>query len=653
MRLRSKKVLKMATESSDASLTNTLCTATVTDKEPESELPSMHGNIKESEMLHESESEGFISIVSEPVNRDEPHVLSGNSEPSVTQSENNIVEPNLGSPDLLSQVTNMISQMTQKLTAHMTQQLTAQMTQINTQLTEQSRQLIDTVQQYRSEITQEIQELDARVMRQITVSEGVLSGQVDSVRSQVQTIEGVTVQLQSEMDSLRQRVIEQENVRNVQPTTCSTFPITGNNPSVPSTVNDPLPSNNPLTPSASTDPTPALTNPEPPSVSCSDINQLASSNQSYILSNNDLPLPVFENSQRTNPVRYLNELKTYFRLRNVPEHLQMILVSRSLTGSASRWFNVINDSTPLDMLSFEKAFLNEFWSQSDQERLRYQIFHGRYDKSCGMNFVEYFMSLCDNKQLLIPQINEREFVEAMCLQYTGSIRHSLIIASPQTINEMLRLLKSLCEPQNHPARVGLNQIQGTNNRRQVNCMQTAPENFSSEVRSGGSSQAQARGNSVHVGEQMEINDCELQQGPRRNNAASNWHNYRYRRVDRGTNWNRRDYYRNQNSRENLGYSSYNANQSYRGQTNRNGPPFYQRGNVSNFRAANPPWYYRRQYNRDFFHPRIRGQVINNRYVRNRTWNRRENTRTPQNNIGRGDIVETAPTNRPQSPELVQ
>ena len=138
------------------------------------------------------------------------------------------------------------------------------------------------------------------------------------------------------------------------------------------------------------------------------------------------------------PVEFIKELTELYQ-----EYYQDInnitWVSRRLEGEATIWWRLVRDSINT-FVEFTEAFVNKYWNDVIQERVRDQLEFGWYHQEAGMSMIQYLeRKLLENRQL-IPPISDRHLIRKIARHYPHEIEVTIITRGVSTIVEFEQVL---------------------------------------------------------------------------------------------------------------------------------------------------------------------------------------------------------------------
>jgi hypothetical protein len=164
---------------------------------------------------------------------------------------------------------------------------------------------------------------------------------------------------------------------------------------------------------------------------------------SNYLNHSDFPLPLFDDGTDMNPVYHLKQLEEFMKLRRVQKEFQLPLAYKSITGTLGKqWVETIHKNIN-DYESFKEAFLKTWWSDSQQNLVKCNLYQGKYHRQDNLSLSGYFLKYATLASYLQPRISDSEFVEAIRFHFPVGIQKVMLSTQVRSINETLQLLKRL------------------------------------------------------------------------------------------------------------------------------------------------------------------------------------------------------------------
>jgi hypothetical protein len=120
------------------------------------------------------------------------------------------------------------------------------------------------------------------------------------------------------------------------------------------------------------------------------------------LGNVEIALPQFDDSKKTNPMFHLKQLKEHFDLKKIPLTHQLAVACKSIVGNLSKqWLEAISDRFR-NYEDFRLAFLNTWWSPSQQSLEKCKLHQDKYEPSSGVSLSAHFIRYSKTAAYLEP-----------------------------------------------------------------------------------------------------------------------------------------------------------------------------------------------------------------------------------------------------------
>jgi hypothetical protein len=159
------------------------------------------------------------------------------------------------------------------------------------------------------------------------------------------------------------------------------------------------------------------------------------------LRESEFPLPLFDDNSDVNPVFHMRKLDDYINLRGIPAASQLAAAYRSLIGSRSRqWADTMRHQIS-DYGSFRKAFLNTWWSASQQRLVKRRLYKGKYSRQSNLSLSQHFLKYAAMASNLDPRPTDFEIIEAIRYHFPVSVQRVMLNPQLNSIEETLDLLR--------------------------------------------------------------------------------------------------------------------------------------------------------------------------------------------------------------------
>jgi hypothetical protein len=146
-----------------------------------------------------------------------------------------------------------------------------------------------------------------------------------------------------------------------------------------------------------------------------------------------LTLTKFSDSKRQHIVNFLEELDSYFQLKDVPEEMRLPIVMKSITEEYSQqWVvTIYKDLRSYD--HFKQASTELLWSPQIQLQVCCSIYQERFNKSGNESLSAHFLQYAMMAAKLTPKMSELEMTDTIGGHYPNYIQHALLSVNIKTI----------------------------------------------------------------------------------------------------------------------------------------------------------------------------------------------------------------------------
>lgn len=149
----------------------------------------------------------------------------------------------------------------------------------------------------------------------------------------------------------------------------------------------------------------------------------------------------FYGDLRTHPKVFLNRLRQY--LQTI--HSNFILkqeIQNVLKAEAEVWYEIIENKFET-LEEFENLLLKKYWSEHIQEKVRFDLFNGKYVDDSGISRENYIMRKLYNIKYLEPKLTENEMVKYLSRHFSDDIYNVIITQRITTLDELTEYLITL------------------------------------------------------------------------------------------------------------------------------------------------------------------------------------------------------------------
>lgn len=139
-----------------------------------------------------------------------------------------------------------------------------------------------------------------------------------------------------------------------------------------------------------------------------------------------------------NAVYFLKDLEKYFQKAGIPNerHLE---VSLDCLGGAARNWATIYKSVWRDYGDFRRAFLNAYWSEQEQAKLRHKILTDNWDNTRSM--LDHFAFFVKLAHLLTNPFSEKELTTLLMRHFPVHIQSLWSLKGKETLAEAAEFLR--------------------------------------------------------------------------------------------------------------------------------------------------------------------------------------------------------------------
>jgi hypothetical protein len=105
----------------------------------------------------------------------------------------------------------------------------------------------------------------------------------------------------------------------------------------------------------------------------------------------DLTLPKFSDCKRQHIVHFLEELYSYFELKNIPAEMKLPNAIKSITDEYTQQWAVTIFKELRNYDHFKQAVTELLWSPQIQSQVRCSTYQDKFNKSGGENLSAHFL----------------------------------------------------------------------------------------------------------------------------------------------------------------------------------------------------------------------------------------------------------------------
>lgn len=149
----------------------------------------------------------------------------------------------------------------------------------------------------------------------------------------------------------------------------------------------------------------------------------------------------FHGDARVHPKVFIKRLKNYLQTLN-PRHNIKQVIQDALRGDAEAWYQMVEDKYET-IEQFETIFLNHFWGEYNQQRVRLNLFNGSYNETFGSSREKYIMRKIYNIRHLEPSLTEAEMVRYLARHFSEDIHNVIITQRINTIETLIEYVRNI------------------------------------------------------------------------------------------------------------------------------------------------------------------------------------------------------------------
>lgn len=155
---------------------------------------------------------------------------------------------------------------------------------------------------------------------------------------------------------------------------------------------------------------------------------------------NKTPLHFFGDN-RIHPKVFITRLKQHLQTLHIQTDVKPV-VQELMKGNAEFWFELIVDGfETID--EFESLFLKQYWSEHTQQKIRFNLFNGKYNDNLGISRENYVMRKFYNIKYLEPKFTEGEMVRYIARHFKDDIHSVIITQRIDTIDMLVDYLRNI------------------------------------------------------------------------------------------------------------------------------------------------------------------------------------------------------------------
>lgn len=138
------------------------------------------------------------------------------------------------------------------------------------------------------------------------------------------------------------------------------------------------------------------------------------------------------------PMEFLKELTELYETYYVDDNTKWI--GNHLTEEAAIWWRIVRGQVNT-YDEFREVFIEKYWGQVQQEKVRDRLEYGKYHRDQGKSMIQYMEhSVLECRQLL-PVLSDRHLIKKLARHYDRDIQIAVVTRGIQTIGGFESLLR--------------------------------------------------------------------------------------------------------------------------------------------------------------------------------------------------------------------
>ena len=94
---------------------------------------------------------------------------------------------------------------------------------------------------------------------------------------------------------------------------------------------------------------------------------------------------------------------------------------------------------------FEALFIKQYWGESNQRKIRANLFNGKYTESEGISREKYIIRKIYNIRYLEPKFTEDEMVRYLARHFNDNIHNVIITQRITTFDNLIEYIRNIDE----------------------------------------------------------------------------------------------------------------------------------------------------------------------------------------------------------------
>ena len=149
----------------------------------------------------------------------------------------------------------------------------------------------------------------------------------------------------------------------------------------------------------------------------------------------------FYGDNRIHPKIFLTRMKQYIDTLHLNTNIKPIIQSM-IKGQAEFWYEIIEDKYQT-FEDFECLILKQYWSEHTQQKIRFNLFNGKYNEDMGISRENYIMRKVYNIKYLEPEFHEAEIVRYLGRHFQSDIHNVIMTQRIITLDGLIEYLRGI------------------------------------------------------------------------------------------------------------------------------------------------------------------------------------------------------------------
>lgn len=149
----------------------------------------------------------------------------------------------------------------------------------------------------------------------------------------------------------------------------------------------------------------------------------------------------FYGDSRIHPKIFITRLRHQLDILHSEDELKATIQSM-IKGDADYWFQMV-ESKFNNIEEFEVLVLKQYWSEYVQQKVRQNLYNGKYNDRSGISRENYVLRKVYNIRHLEPKFTEGEMVRYLARHFTSDIQNVIITQRISTFDELIEYIREI------------------------------------------------------------------------------------------------------------------------------------------------------------------------------------------------------------------